>query len=77
MKKSSKSDCMMAAPMVDHEWRARDDADTLRRAGEIMNDRGRLKAAQLEVKKTAAALERVTGAAKPRGNSLGFAKGRR
>jgi len=75
-KKSSKHECM-AAPMVDRDWRARDDADTLRRAGEIMNDGGRLKAAQTEVRKTAAALERVTAGTKPRGNGLGLAKGRR
>lgn len=79
-KKSSKNDCVMAAPMIDREWRARDDADTLRRAGEILGDSSRLKAAQSEVRKTATALERVAGGRKssPRGNGLGFAnKGRR
>jgi hypothetical protein len=75
-KKSSKQECM-SVPMMDKEWRARDDADTLRRAGEIMVDKSRLSAAQREVQKTARALERVTGGTKPRGNSLGLARGKR
>lgn len=68
-KSTSKSE-VNAAPMIDRDWRARDDAETLRRAGEIMGDRGRVKAAQSELRKSMAAIERVAS----RTPSLGLTK---
>ena len=77
------------SPAMEDAWRARDDAETLRRAGEIMGDKGRVKAATNELNKSMSAIKRVVGAAPverkaapnpkaaPRGNGLGFAKGRR
>ena len=80
-KSTTKNEC--AVPAMDQSWRARDDADTLRRAGEIMGDKGRVKAAKGELLKSVAAIQRVTAApaVKPSPNprGLGFAnpKGKR
>jgi len=38
-KRSSKE---VAMPAVDREWQARNDLDTIRRAGEVMADRHRM-----------------------------------
>lgn len=70
MAKKAAKDTMACSPEVDRQWQARNDADTLRRAGEIMGDRGRVRAAQMELKRDLAAVSRVTGRAK----GLGFAK---
>lgn len=67
---SNKQSLGMAVPAENDSWRARDDAETLRRAGEIMGDRGRVKAAQSELRKNMAAIERISG----RAPSLGLAK---
>lgn len=69
-RKTSTKSNEAAMPMVDRDWRARDDAETLRRAGEIMGDRSRVKAAQSELRKSMAAIERVAS----RTPSLGLAK---
>jgi hypothetical protein len=79
MKKFTKHETA-GMPMADQSWRARDDADTLRRAGEIMSDKSRLSAAKKEADKTVKALTRVIGGgskAAPRTSSPGFAKGKR
>ena len=71
MKAKSKSKMAeMPSVMEDKKWMARSDAETLRKAGEIMGDRSRAKAAQAELRKDLAAVERVSGKAP----SLGLAR---
>ncbi|MEK6346364.1 MAG: hypothetical protein V4764_02730 [Burkholderia sp.] len=52
----------------DKRWRARSDADTLAAAQEIMQDRGRLSAAQRSAKEQATRLDRVVNCA-PKGRA--------
>lgn len=61
-----------AMPMVDHEWMAKNDLDVLRRAGEVMQNKGRMRAAQREAKDQMKELQKVVG--NQRGPGLGFAK---
>ena len=77
MSKSKTKDACAGIPMMEQAWRARDDAETLRRAGEIMGDKSRMSAAQREVNKSVQALQKfATSGPKPRGSvSPGFAKG--
>lgn len=61
-----------AAPSMEREWQRKNDLDTLRRAGEIMRDKTRMRSAQREAGEQMRELQKVVG--KTRGPGLGFAK---
>ena len=69
-KRKSPEPC--TAPTVDREWQARNDLDTLRRAGEIVNNKSRMSAAKTMATKEMQGLSKIVG--KTGGNGLGFAK---
>lgn len=48
-------------PAVDRAWQARSDLDALRRAGEVMRDRGRMAAAKREAKREVKAMQKIPG----------------
>jgi len=63
-KKKKKSQNMLMEPQPavwagDNKWRAEDDHRTLTRAGEVMSDRERLKAAKEHAKKQQKHMEKV------------------
>lgn len=63
-KKKKKSPNMLMEPQPavwpgDNKWRAEDDHRTLTRAGEVMSDRDRLKAAKEHAKKQQKHMEKV------------------
>lgn len=85
-KKSTKNSPAMPAAVED-DYRAQSDANTLRRAGEIMGNKPRMMAAKSHMEHSMKAMEKAMGMAKgmpkasaPRGHggmSPGFAKGKR
>ena len=61
-KKKSANALMSSAPAVwagDNKWRAEEDHRTLTKAGEVMSDRERLKAAKEHAKKQQKHMEKV------------------
>ena len=72
MAKRSKGSTV-AQPPSERDWQRRNDLDTLRRAGEVMRDKARMREAQREAKDQMSELQKVVG--KTRGPGLGFAKG--
>lgn len=65
----------MAMPMVDKKWMAKNDLDTLRRAGEVMRDRSRMAAVKSVAREEVKDLQKIAGkTAAPSGGGLGFAK---
>ena len=77
----AKKSAPQAAVNVDEPWRAQDDAHTLHRAGEIMSDSKRAKAAMAHAATMAQHVKRIAQSSKPVSvkspPSLGFAKGRK
>lgn len=81
-KKSTHSN--VAMPAMEDDYRAQSDAETLRRAGEIMGNKPRMMAAKSHMEHSMKAMQKAMGMAKgtpksgaPRGHGLGFAKGKR
>ena len=70
MAKRSKPETAM--PMPAQKWMARNDLDTLRRAGEVMRDQARMAAAKRAALEDVKDLQKIAG--KTTGPGLGFAK---
>ena len=64
----------VAMPMADTKWMAKNDLDTLRRAGEVMRDSKRMSAVKSVAREEVKDLQKIAGKVAPRGGGLGFAK---
>lgn len=75
MAKGKSKGCDTVMPMVDKKWMAKNDLDTLRRAGEVMRDRGRMAAVKSVAREEVKDLQKIAGkTAVSSGGGLGFAK---
>ena len=70
-KRSSKSPNTNMAPAMDREWQARSDADSLRRAAEVMADRSRMSAAKQCITKEQRGMQKMMGGAPRTGGKKG------